>query len=139
MNLKQKKPKFAYKVIRKTDDGLKVSMGYYDLPSSCRMTYREKVWNKPSMDMSKLFVFKRLKDALNFRADTMNLSEVWKVEVSDLTVGKYRVSMRIPSTKIDFIRFWNNPSEKCIVGSNILRVPTGTYFCNKLRLVKKVV
>jgi hypothetical protein len=125
---------FAYKVLQLKDDRLCSYVG----DTSLSVTYRREIWNRPKI--GKLFVFKNLSFAQNFLREhgCDTYYRIYKVQVDSLI----KTPQLIPGIYSPMkIRFWSlfKKGKNADNFQNTIYAPEGTMFCNRLKLVKRMV
>lgn len=71
----------AYKVFKRNSENQLISAG--DIPDEFKLIYSEEGINYPKIEKSKLFVFRDIDNAENYK--TKN-TEIWMVDVGDITI-----------------------------------------------------
>ncbi len=141
----------AYKVFTRSSsfDGINSYRSYAYLPNTIGVIYKENEWNYRHLENSKLFVFKDYNNLFEFLekegreffvydipVNDRSIS-IWEVEVDELLAPPEDIILiaayRTDDLKFEMVKFWENS-----ISYIKRKTPTGTYCCNRVKLVKEL-
>lgn len=122
-----------YKVVYKESNGDLVSVNRNTLfPEEYRVSYKLNEWASPTIEGTRLYCFKNLKDA-TFFAESSHGRYVYECEVLH---PRKTISIAHGDSVEEY---WTHRLKKEKYGFGILTsAPRGTYSCSKIKLIKKV-
>lgn len=132
----------AFKVLVNGDEngGLSTNANivYKDTADDFILRYEKGQVTQPKVAGSKLFVFKKLEDAQRFSGGPG--TDVWRCEVPNLSIPKFRAKVFCNHYGADFKNFWDRKAKHAKV-SNIFDYSTvvrGARLTDWVRLIEKV-
>lgn len=132
----------AYKVVERVGDNTVISCG--EIPKEIRYTYSLDRINYPALKGSKFFVFKKRKDALEFkRVRSISLVksnlEIWRVSTTELSRADDVFTIWWYAWSVVFLErisgYWNDP---WLRHTNLARSIAGTHTCPSIKFLEKV-
>jgi hypothetical protein len=94
--------------------------------------YNKTKVNKPKFAKSKLFVFKTLQAALNFKNHE---HVIYEVEATNATEPKSNIVWAVFAPRRAFVNFWKG---KFLNPGSLTSPPNGTLLASSVKLIKKI-
>jgi hypothetical protein len=132
----------AYKVLSVTSTGRLMSFNTNmadregERFNDAKLEYKSGRVTKPVCKGSKLFVFKSLGSAKKLASRDAGCNQIWEVEVDSLTRLPSKKTIPLPRDSGDVSELWVNGNINFNLGWS--KVPSGTYLCNKVKLIRRV-